>query len=752
MGALLAMEKLITGTPQRIQDGAILLGLSSWHLYPDMIVLGNVVKQIKQGDPLINPGGIITMGLQSKPEDTDDGVYWSLPLAHVRYYGDAVMATRHTGIGESRVPFDEFMFVVLGSVLSTWNVVGMPLDACLDLIQKLAGPASGGYFNADCLQSLATAAAQLKKLNGTSHQQAMRLVSFGQRRCAGFLAPVDSHPPAVFGLTDLETLLDTFGNNTSGKVALLRSWASRALAGTPQLEDALIRYRDSSYAKFRLTSVSGSRIRITGKKRRRSAQADEAVMSSPMYTVWMDENSEVENRDDENPADVNSRNDELRNRRRRIALSPRPGEEAKSYMFMYGDVDKAAIFMPSHRAARWRDIKREMSTTDLAACIDDRYVTASQLVDRILDPLHQGKHDLYFESLRAIKQAERIYSDLPGARVELQVTSRPLALSKWWQGTIHSETGLEDRSLSRIFSCISLFETGLLDVDPGTIGENVIAVSHTNSIFVASALLMDPAAAVPVVPVERIIGNVGKPGLAFLISPPDPKMRKIDYASWNLVAHETFDGKPQDNFRGTSLHLSFTGYELPLDIGTRGARDQPAAFVETVVSVYDRGEWVADLDIMKSCKSWASQSQKQRCQHATNEKVDMSSWMPLVAIDSWLEFLDHPIENCVVRARGNTMARLAAAALAAQQSREVLIVPIEECWKCLKQDLSCSTTHEQKKNNLENGDGSESLSDTESESYGDDDMGGTLDSEVFAFDLKPPSEVVDAKAGLTFIY
>lgn len=40
---------------------------------------------------------------------------------------------------------DHVIFVVLGSVLSTWNVFDMPLDTCLGLIQKLAGQTGPQY-------------------------------------------------------------------------------------------------------------------------------------------------------------------------------------------------------------------------------------------------------------------------------------------------------------------------------------------------------------------------------------------------------------------------------------------------------------------------------------------------------------------------------------------------------------------------------------------------------------------------------
>lgn len=164
---------------------------------------------------------------------------------------------------------------------------------------------------------------------------------------------------------------------------------------------------------------------------------------------------------------------------------------------------------------------------------------------------------------------------------------------------------------------------------------------------------------------------------------------------------------------------------------------------------------MADPDILTGCKAWASQRRKRPCPHTADERAEISLWMPLVTVDSWLEFLDQPIVRCVVRARGNTTARLAAAALAAQQSREVLIVPREECWQCLKLDFHPAATPTQSSNDLDEGDGSENSSDVGLESYGDEDLEGTLG---FDFDLNPLSdlnslsEAVAAKAVITFVY
>jgi hypothetical protein len=103
--AMKAMNDLILGRPQRINDGDVMLGLLSWHLYPDMTVLGVGTRtyHVPQQDGLIAPGGMITVGMGRREDGPDEAIYWSLPLAHMRFYGSAVNAERRHGLKDSQV-------------------------------------------------------------------------------------------------------------------------------------------------------------------------------------------------------------------------------------------------------------------------------------------------------------------------------------------------------------------------------------------------------------------------------------------------------------------------------------------------------------------------------------------------------------------------------------------------------------------------------------------------------------------------
>ena len=49
--------------PQSVNDGGVLLALSAWQTYSDMLVLGSTTARIEQNDPLVGQGDILMMGL-----------------------------------------------------------------------------------------------------------------------------------------------------------------------------------------------------------------------------------------------------------------------------------------------------------------------------------------------------------------------------------------------------------------------------------------------------------------------------------------------------------------------------------------------------------------------------------------------------------------------------------------------------------------------------------------------------------------
>jgi hypothetical protein len=118
--SLMAVDKLVQGVAQRVQSGAILLGLSAWHIYPDMMALENPSCVISQIDPLLAPGALLTLGIKSMSPEQHDGVQWSLPLAYVTHYGDPELITRSYGDISDRLAAKDLSFIALGCLFRTW--------------------------------------------------------------------------------------------------------------------------------------------------------------------------------------------------------------------------------------------------------------------------------------------------------------------------------------------------------------------------------------------------------------------------------------------------------------------------------------------------------------------------------------------------------------------------------------------------------------------------------------------------------
>jgi hypothetical protein len=259
---------------------------------------------------------------------------------------------------------------------------------------------------------------------------------------------------------------------------------------------------------------------------------------------------------------------------------------------------------------------------------------------------------------------------------------------------------------SESFACIVLFESGQYDILPEKL-HAVMAISSNDSLFIAGPMLCTPSEQPPSGEIHRVTGNIGQGGMALLISPANPRIRQSTNDAWTWCNHDPWDGKYIDYFGGTSLHLSYTGYNIPLDVGLQGAQDWEIYMLESVVSVHERGEWVADLDILRALQSpllkrlprslssvsdndrsirRAGSSPWTRCaRHAGIE--DQASHGPqpsdLVAIQNWSEFLNRPESPVILLASSNWQAQLAATAIAIAQNHETYVIKDDSCSYCI---------------------------------------------------------------------
>jgi hypothetical protein len=181
-----------------------------------------------------------------------------------------------------------------------------------------------------------------------------------------------------------------------------------------------------------------------------------------------------------------------------------------------------------------------------------------------------------------------------------------------------------------------------------------------------------------------------------MVCPQNPRVRRLS-DDFRVVRHAKYDFKREDNFKETTLHLSFIDWKLPLDTGTSswGNISKDVHYVESVVSVHDRGVWVADIDLLNDCnKLWRLES----CSCKDQEKQasqGTSKSMRLTSIDCWDEPLDAPSGIGVFRVRGNWAARLAAASILGRRSNfeatydsSVIVGPTFPCLRCARRITS----------------------------------------------------------------
>ncbi|RSM20641.1 hypothetical protein CDV31_000326 [Fusarium ambrosium] len=299
----------------------------------------------------------------------------------------------------------------------------------------------------------------------------------------------------------------------------------------------------------------------------------------------------------------------------------------------------------------------------------------------------------FVQPLRACAAAVEMYSRLPEATVDSSIVARTsLTDARWFSDEDGDDSSPMISRLSRpeAFACIAMFDSGRI-YDIGYL-QNVFAMTYGNSIFVASPMMADPYEEPVETEIKRVPGNIGQPGLSFLIPPPEPRIRKSNPEAWTVLNHKPFEGQLEDNFWKTSMHLTLTQYQpgLPGLHHDEHFIDEASALRETLVQVYDSSEWVCDLDLLSSLSnplvSRVTCSDQE--QHTPSQTIP-ETFPQTVVVDNWEELLTPPVDAAVsvVRTSGNWLGRLAAVGVSTRLKRRAVILPKQPCWSCVETHL-----------------------------------------------------------------
>ncbi|KAH8632269.1 hypothetical protein IG631_13952 [Alternaria alternata] len=832
--AVEALEKLLQGQPQRLSKGSVLLGLASWHLYPDLLILGESVTTVDFKDSIIADCAQLTIGLWNPDSDKDEGVYWSLSLSHLRFYGDPVKVTSITTRDASRLNIEELHLLTMGAFLADWgNLRVSDITNAAHFFVALDDAVcaeKGSPLNVDLdwnwIHSFGDASRKFLMLPDTEKTVASSFVALGHRRGHSLLSKDTAQIPPIMGLCHpwiQQLLRQDMGDipylapGAPGKdmaVEMMRYFAQHLEL---RHDECIIMMRDRNTYTTAIPHIEGTRsyhinwvefeawswdhscrclqqghachpghcqcldqnIKCSSACHSEDVVAYSGACSGPgclrgnfnfdktkhihppeqtHRTKQIHQCSNIVRGEAHRyvrgkmfdpmspdqilpPSDLGIQSNRSKSKRQKpqslrgeIAVSrpygivSRPhathqnralcgcfysehAQRGPNFVLIAGSADHVALLVRTDsgvraRKSRLNSAQRRAQTEPLhtveqvtqairAGALPARslanYFISLRYGNQIAVPtFHKGlvvktfTIEPYLQSLRALALATKTFKDLPGSTISLGIISTPLHDALWLP-----PAGVQFLNRQQKFACIAMFESGTYNIEPTALND-VIAISSRNSIFTSKLLHHDPSSIGHKDDITRVIGNVGKTGMVLMVAPQAPRLRKIDLNNFRLVSHTPFDGKSEDSFKSTSLHLRFTEFEMAFDVGQRGAIDKALCLVETLIQVYDRDEWIADIDVLPlfSEGNDAIRRNTITCKGCSlaSQPTDIPSW--LVSIDNWEELLDAPkglgkLNVAVFRAHDNWIARLAAACVSLQRGFRIVINPADKvCWGC----------------------------------------------------------------------
>ncbi|CAJ2510752.1 Uu.00g063770.m01.CDS01 [Anthostomella pinea] len=355
-----------------------------------------------------------------------------------------------------------------------------------------------------------------------------------------------------------------------------------------------------------------------------------------------------------------------------------------NYDVVHGDLDSIALLCRSARGPQLMELFKADSI-DFGRCAKELMLDAS--------------HNASFLGMTFVEQ---LYQSMAGATIDVRAVQMDLGKALWLEAAIESAGSKHTlpavvhatRSIPRIelrgvdvatcFACIAMMESGSYNVSPAEL-QNVFALCAAESLYVASTLLRDPAADAALPKVQRFTGNIGKAGMVFMVPPKQPEIRSYDRIDeWYQYDHAEFNGMMGSCFEGTSLHLSFSEASQAVNVDFSGGRDTEAYFLETLVSVHDKGTWIAELDVLGTMQS-AGLIRRfigySACECSSKTAAPASS-LKIISIPNFAEMIVPPRQPGIIRARENWQARLAATSLCLAKGYKVLLKPEQICWGC----------------------------------------------------------------------
>lgn len=505
--ALSCMEDLLGGMPQAVNYAPVLLAMSAWHIYPNILTVRDKAQDVCFDEPLVPASGTMTIGLSQtnnrKTIDTENrGIYWSLSLKHLRYYGNTIRTEAHLNQDADRISFDQFSQIFLGVVAAHW---GFPMLAISDVatfvtttysaFQKLASdPNAQMEDRNEALTFMRQGEHWWHHLyraalafSDNDSEETTKLVRFGHRRSAKFLphlfttSPISGSNPNIrgrlFGVCDAGTIVGLFRDHEA-RIAYLRSLAPKGSSQEPGngLPPYLIKYHHQSRDGLAtLLPIS------TLQRKRKSPDHGSSSARHKRFSIG---NAGL-------VAEIPGEDQEYRSPKS-IDFTGYP-ESFKvndvHYILVLGNPQKAALYQA------WDSPSislREPNLEDFYSLLTSEEINPVEMLRQssgvqILKPLEMA--------LRSFSVIAMVYSVIPNATIAVEVLSRPLLKAAWVQGLSLDDTTDESQGplLNGIpefvdretaFACIT-FLLGLENISPNYFSD-VFAMAYEDSLFIAN--------------------------------------------------------------------------------------------------------------------------------------------------------------------------------------------------------------------------------------------------------------------------
>lgn len=471
VNAVETMEKIIVGGSFDVRDGAILVALSAWHLYPNMIVYGgpNSIQDVDMGDDLIYTGGVLNLGLSGGSKRLDGGVHWSLPLRHFKYYGSAVKRTRQLELDGARLSFSDLLMANLGALLESWGVPQSDTVSTFRMLLILMSslPNHDDNDTYDEQFDLKHCIVKPIKKYFENERHGDLLLSLGRRRHQKF-ALYNSF--SYFGLLDLNTLLKVL-KGPEERIELLRRITKRY--DPPPLEVLIVYTEDRE--------SSGSLPNIASAMQSDLVDEERAWKKVASECRWVRDSEHYRRLPNESVYPINSRfgTAEI------VGATISVPQERKVFDLVCGESGLAEIYVQRVGLARIATTSLPLLPTDLVWCIQSLPLDSEALVRHWSDMRKPGM-DGALHQLATLAAAACVYESdgMQGATIDPRLLEGKLD-PDWMDGHryVHRPITVAIHEALKIVAHFELgYEVYLRGTDEDR--EDILGVSSGDSLYI----------------------------------------------------------------------------------------------------------------------------------------------------------------------------------------------------------------------------------------------------------------------------